>query len=198
MDFNNLVRPYQRHTTRVECVENASEISEEDGIDGVLTNKKGLYLATTNGDCILYLIYDPNKKVVGSVHSGWRGTYGRIIEKTVDIMHEKYGSEMEDILVFICPSIRKCHFEVESDVKEMFEERFSFLEELDNIIINSKENEKYYIDTVGLNNILLTNKGIKKENIYDSNLCSVCNKDIIGSYRIEGPGFTGGTAIIGL
>ena len=196
MDYKKLARPYQRHTDRVECVDNANDILEEDGIDGVLTNKKGISLATTNGDCILYLIYDPKRKVIGSIHSGWRGTYQRIIEKTISIMKEKYNSNPEDILIFICPSIRKCHFEVEDDVKEMFEKRFEFLGDLSKIIMNSKVKGKYYIDTVELNNILLERIGIKKENIYDSKTCSVCNKDLIGSYRVEGLGFTGATAII--
>ena len=196
MDYKNLVRPYQRHTDRVECVDNVSDISEEDGIDGVLTDKKGISLATTNGDCILYLVYDPKRNVIGSIHSGWRGTYARIIEKTIDIMKKEYNSNEEDILIFICPSIRKCHFEVESDVKNMFEERFSFLGDLSNIILKSEVEGKYYIDTVGLNNILLMNKGIRKENIYDSNICSVCNKELVGSYRAEGVNFTGATAII--
>lgn len=196
IDYNNLVRPYQRHTNRVECVDKVTDISEDEGIDGVLTDKKGLSLATTNGDCILYLVYDPKRNVIGSIHSGWRGTYERIIEHTIDLMKEKYGSKEEDILIFICPSIRKCHFEVENDVETLFEERFGFLDNINDIILNSDKEGKFYIDTVKLNNTLLIKKGIKEENIYDSNICSVCNKELIGSYRVEGKAFTAAAAII--
>ena len=33
-------------------------------VDGTITNQKGLTLATTNADCILFLLYDPVKKVI--------------------------------------------------------------------------------------------------------------------------------------
>ena len=196
LNYDNLVRPDQTHTNVVKCVDKFYKTEELKDVDGVLTDKKGISLATTNADCILYLLYDPVRKVVGSIHSGWKGTYLRIIENAIEKMVNTYKSNISDIFVFICPSIRKCHFEVGSDVKDMFEERFKFTGKLDEIIFDGKKEGKYYIDTVHLNNILLMNKGINKNNIIDSGLCSVCNSDIIGSYRVEGKLFTGGTAII--
>lgn len=198
VDYTKLIRPHQTHTDTVKCIECIPSESELEDVDGTLTNEKGYTLATTNADCILYLVYDPIKRVIGSIHSGWRGTHKRIIEKTIDIMQEKYESRVEDIYVFICPSIRECHFEVEKDVKDLFEERFGYLEQINEIILEGNREGKYYIDTVYLNNILLQNKGIKENHIIDSGLCSVCNKNIIGSYRVEGKMYTAGTAVISL
>lgn len=48
----------------------------------------------------------------------------------------------------------------------------------------------------GINNSLLKMKGIPARNIYDSNICSVCNSDVIHSRRVEGPEYGLCSAII--
>ena len=45
--------------------------------------------------------------------------------------------------------------------------------------------DKWHIDTILINRILFKNLGLKEENIIDSGLCSVCNSDIIHSFRVE-------------
>lgn len=198
LDINNLSRPDQQHTDKVKIINKVCTREELKETDGLITNQKNIILATTNADCILYLIYDPKNKVIANVHSGWRGSYQRIVEKAIDKMISEFRSNPEDIIICICPSIRRCCFEVNKDVKEMFQEKFSFIEELDKFIINGYIENKFYIDTVGINNCLLQNKGIKRENIYDSGLCSVCNSDLVHSYRVEKSEFKLATAIISL
>ena len=58
--------------------------------------------------------------------------------------------------------------------------------------------EKWNIDTIEINKILLEKRGIKRDNIIDSGICSVCNCDLIHSFRVEGKGNGLSTAIIGL
>ena len=57
---------------------------------------------------------------------------------------------------------------------------------------------KNIIDTVLNNKILFEKIGIKKENIIDCELCSVCNSDKISSYRVEGKNFKRATLISSL
>lgn len=198
LDAKNITKPNQTHTDNIQTVNRVCKSEELIHTDGVLTNKKDIILTTTNADCILYLIYDPKNKVIGNVHSGWRGSYQRIMEKTIDKMIETYGSKPEDIIICICPSIRKCCFEVDKDVRDMFYDEFSHLKDIDKFILNGYIENKYYIDTVGINNELFLNKGIKKENIIDSGICSVCNNDLIHSYRSEKEEFMLSAAIISL
>ena len=198
LNLENLTLPKQNHTDVVQCIEKVYSYDELDNIDGLITNKENIILATTNADCILYLLYDQKNKVIANVHSGWRGSYQRIIEKTIDKMIENYNTNPGDIIICICPSIRKCCFEVDKDVRDKFYDKFKFLENINNYITSKKENNKFFIDTVGINNNLLINKGIKKENIYDSNICSYCNKEQVHSYRGEGKDFNLATAIISL
>lgn len=204
-DYKNLVKTNQRHTDNVKIIENKIEKDKPDfnkeeynNTDGLITNKKNLILSTTNADCILLIFFDPVKKVIANVHSGWRGTIQRISVKTVEKMKKEFDSKPEDIICLICPSIRKCHFEVENDVKSLFEEEFKDLgkENLDKIIEEKIPNKKWNIDTVLINQIILENEGLKKENIIDSKICSVCNSDIIHSYRAEKQGYGLNTALV--
>lgn len=198
LNSENLTKPNQMHTNNVAIIDKVCTLEELKDTDGVITNKPNIVLATTNADCILYMLYDHKNKVIANVHSGWRGSYQRIIEKTVDKMIKNFNSNPEDIIVCICPSIRRCCFEVSTDVKDMFCEKFSFLKNIDEFIVNGYNENKFYIDTVGINNCLLQAKGIKKENIYDSKICSVCNSDLVHSYRAEKEEFKLSAAIISL
>ena len=74
-----VVRTYQTHTDTVEKIEKVKNIDELKDVDGVVTNKKDIALLTTSADCISFLLYDPVKKAIGSIHSGWKGTLKRII-----------------------------------------------------------------------------------------------------------------------
>ena len=61
-----------------------------------------------------------------------------------------------------------------------------------------KNKEKWNIDTVLINKIILEQADLKKENIIDSGLCSVCNKGLIHSFRAEKQEYGLNTALISL
>lgn len=191
-DYKKIVKTDQEHTRNVAVIDkkinkDKPDINQKEYIDtdGFITNKKNLILATTNADCILFLFFDPVKKVIGNVHSGWRGTLQEISIATVEKMVKEYNCNPKDIMCFICPSIRKCHFEVEQDVMQMFYDKFKNLKQIDEIIEKKNNLNKWSIDTVLINKIILQNKGLKVENIIDSGICSVCNSDLIHSFRVE-------------
>ncbi|MBQ8298623.1 MAG: peptidoglycan editing factor PgeF [Clostridia bacterium] len=206
LKIETLLRPHQKHTDNVVCIHEKKNEDKPDifmdyleNIDGAITDKSGITLATTNADCILLLIYDPVKKVIANVHSGWRGTFAKICEVAVKKMIAEYDSKPEDIVVCICPSIRKCHFEVDMDVKEECEKIFSYTNKLDEIIRVGEVKEgkqKYFIDTVMINKIVLQDLGVKEENIIDSGICSVCCHEKIHSRRADGIDYGLGSAII--
>lgn len=201
LDVETRVKPQQKHTDKVVCIDKLMKTEELLETDGLITNKENICLATTNADCILFLFYDPINRVIANVHSGWRGTFQRIGEKAINLMIEKYNCRPENIEVYISPSIRKCHFEVDEDVKMECEKIFSFTGKLDDFITEGEAKDglkKYFIDTVQINKLLFVEKGIKKENIIDCEICSVCNKDKVRSYRAEGTEFKLATAVISL
>ena len=206
-DYKNIVKTNQEHTDNIKIVKEKINkefmdinLEEYKETDGMITNKRNLMLSTTNADCILFLFLDPDTKTIANVHSGWKGTLQRISAKTVEKMQKEFNCKPENIICCICPSIRKCHFEVDKDVKEMFEKEFKDLQISNSIDIMEKQqtHEKWNIDTVLINKIILEQKGLKPENIIDSGICSVCNSDLIHSYRVEKQGYGLNTALISL
>lgn len=184
IEYNNIVKTNQVHKDTVRKVsykinKDKPDFFEKDyaETDGLITNKKNLAICATNADCIVLMMYDEKKKVIANVHSGWRGTVQKIAAKTVDKMQELYNCNPKDIICCISPSIRKCHFEVDDDVKNIFERNFK------NISKFISKEDKWHIDTVRLNIEMLREKGLNQENIVDSKICTVCNSNWIHSYR---------------
>ena len=201
----HLIKTNQDHTDEVKVVKEKVNLKEPDfnleqyaKTDGLITDQKNMILSTTNADCILLLFFDPVKKVIANAHSGWRGTLQRISIKTVRKMAEEFDCNPKDIICCICPSIRKCHFEVEKEVEEKLKKEFKDIENINEIIEETNPNQKWNIDTVKINQILLQREGLKLENIIDSKICSVCHSDLVHSYRVEKQEYGLNTALIEL
>ena len=205
--YETIVRPDYNHSNNVSIIneidirEDVPELKGKRFIntDALITDKENITIMSTNADCNLILMYDPIKKVIANVHAGWRGTFDRIIENAVNKMVEVYGCNPKDIEVYFCPSIRKCHFEVDEDVKDICKEKFGYTNRLDEIISKGEIKEgkqKYYIDTILINRILLNEVGILEQNIIDCEICSVCSQDMVHSKRAEGFNFGLGAAFI--
>ena len=198
IDSKNIIRPYQTHTSDVKEVNDETGIFNENfiDIDGLMTNKKGKILSLSFADCTPIYLFDKNKKVIGNIHSGWQGTVKKISKKSIKFMKEKFGSNPEDIICVIGPTIRKCHFEVKQDVRDIFYNEFKYMQNIDNIINYNQETDSYFIDTVEINKNLLQEEGILEENIIDSKVCTFRNSKIIHSYRKEGKKTGRNTALI--
>ena len=204
-DYRNCVKPCQEHTKNIRNVKQKLnkgkldfEQEEYKSTDGLITNQHNIVLATTNADCILFIFFDPVKKVIANVHSGWRGTLQKISVKTVNKMKNEYGCKGQDIICCICPSIRKCHFKVHADVQEPYYNEFKDLKGIEDLIVEVSGEDRWAIDTVEINKIILKQAGLKEENIIDSGICSVCHSDLIHSFRVEKEGYGLSTAIIEL
>ena len=201
IDYNHIIRPYQTHTDvvrKVDVVPNTIQIFPQEywEVDGLITDKPNITLSLGYADCTPIFLYDPLKKVIGNIHSGWKGTLQKISKKAVLKMVEEYNSNPSNIICCIGPTIRKCHFEVEVDVQELFYNEFLYTNKINDII--TKKDSKYYIDTVLMNKMILQEAGLQEENIIDSQICTVCNSNIMHSYRVN-KGLAGrNTAIIEL
>ena len=184
VNFGKIIKPIQTHTNVVRVVDESNINDSFQDVDGLITNLK----VTSLADCQGILLYDKNKKVIGNIHSGWKGTLGRIIENAINLMIDTYNSSSSDIEAYITPSILKCCFEVDEDVMMNFKKEFKDIK-IDDLIImgNYKMGiQKYYIDTVLINKRVMMNLGLKEENIILSNTCTKCNKNSMHSHRGDG------------
>lgn len=203
--YINVVKTNQEHTKNVAIVKDKINKDKPDfnlkqywNTDGLITNKENIILSSTNADCILLLFFDPVKNVIANIHSGWKGTLQRISVVAVNKMITEFECNPKDIICCITPSIRQCHFEVDDDIKDLFYNEFHELEGMEKIIKNNPNTNKWNIDTVLINRLILMKQGLKNENIIDSGICSVCNHNLIHSYRVEKEGYKLETALIGL
>lgn len=185
--FQKIIKPIQCHTSNV-CKVDENNLNESfEQVDGLVTNIKGIALVTSLADCQGVLLYDREKEVIGNIHSGWKGTLGRIVPKALSLMEREYGCQMKNIMVYICPSIQACCFEVDEDVKILFEEEFKDIKIEACIRLGEIKSgkQKYFIDTILVQKMLLEKRGILKENITDSSICTKCCFNTFHSYRGE-------------
>ena len=90
--------------------------------DAIVTRAEGLAIGVTAADCGPILFVDPNARVIGAAHAGWKGALTGILESTVDAM-EKLGAERGGIVAAIGPLIRQPSYEVGSEFVERFIEQ---------------------------------------------------------------------------
>lgn len=92
--------------------------------DALATDRRRLLLTVQTADCVPILIVDPRRRVVASIHAGWRGTLARIVEKTVGDLRREYGSRPGHLLAAIGPAIGGCCYEVGPEVAQEFASQF--------------------------------------------------------------------------
>lgn len=157
---------------------------DNDGYDAVITNCKDVVLTGFSADCVLIYFYDPVKKVIGICHSGWRGTVLSIGAKTVERLVSDYGCNKSDILCGIAPAIGKCCFQVDEPVVNEFRNAFTYADKFIEKDINSDGH--YFIDLHSINEEILVNAGILRNNIENSHICTMCNPDMFFTHRLMG------------
>lgn len=149
---------------------------EFENTDGLVTALENVAIITKVADCQSILLYDPVKKIIGNIHSGWKGTLNKIIIKGIDIFINEYNSNPKDIIACINPSLLQCCSEFSMNEYELFSKEFKEF-------LKIKGNDKCIIDLVGINKYLLKSKGVKEENIIISSYCTSCNNKLFHSYR---------------
>jgi YfiH family protein len=87
--------------------------------DAIVTATEGLAIGVTAADCGPILLVDPNARVIGAAHAGWKGALTGIVESTVAAM-EQLGAERGGIVAAIGPLIRQHSYEVGGEFVERF------------------------------------------------------------------------------
>ncbi len=188
---DSFVLAAQTHTTNVHKVTLENMKQELQGVDGLITNVPSLCLVTSYADCVPLYFLDPVHRAIGLSHSGWRGTVGKIGEVTLRKMADEYGTRAEDVIAAIGPSICQDCYEVSEDVINQFREAFGSERWED--LFYQKANKKYQLNLWKANEIILSEAGVRRENIAVTNVCTNCNPDILFSHRAS-KGQRGGLA----
>ena len=158
---NLLITLNQKHSDRVIYFENEKDIKNKLDGDAIVTKIKNVGISILTADCAPILLYDPKKKIIGCVHSGWKGALNGIIKKTV-LKFNELESNNSDLIAVVGPCIKKENYEVGMDLLKKFTDK-----NLENEKFFEKiSNEKYLFDLRGFINNEISHLSIKSiENI---------------------------------
>jgi len=156
--------------------------------DALTTNVPGLLLVIRTADCLPVLLVDGENRAVAAVHSGWRGTEKRILEKAVKAMGEAYGTKPEDMLAALGPCIGPACYEVGPEIRDRFLRAgfpagvFAERGRLPAIQVPNLKG-RYLLDLREANAWLLRELGFKKAHIlFAGPVCTHCEPRLL-SYR---------------
>jgi polyphenol oxidase len=169
---DRLAVPLQCHSNEVFKADLPGEYQK---CDALITNLRNVALAITVADCVPVLLFDPIRHAVGAVHAGWKGTAHSIVERAITKMKEEYGTNPENLLVFVGPSAGSCCYEVGEEVAVMFRKK-----------IVPYGTGKILLDLKEENRRQLQHQGIPAGNIEVNESCTICEKEMFHSYRRDG------------
>lgn len=145
--------------------------------DGVITDCRNVLLTTIHADCLPVCFLDRVHGAVGLAHAGWKGTCQGIAKKTAELMQREFGSNPEQLAVWIGPGIDSCCFEVGKEVYDQFDQCWPYAQEYAQEAVG----DKYYLDLKGMNQRQLTELGVRDIKI--SQHCTACEADLFFSHR---------------
>ncbi|NVB79648.1 MAG: peptidoglycan editing factor PgeF [Kofleriaceae bacterium] len=148
--------------------------------DGLVTDKVGPVLGAFAADCIPLLFAEPEARVIGSAHAGWRGTVNGVAANVVKRMVE-LGARADRIRVALGPSIGPECFEVGPEVVEQFRAAFG---DVPGMVVRGPN--KDHIDLRVATRTVLERAGVTPEHIDTSPPCTKCEPDRFFSYRRDG------------
>lgn len=104
----------------------AAMASTSSSCDALHTDIPHLGLLIKHADCQAAIFYDPIHHAIANVHAGWRGSVQNIYKETIEAMKVAYGSQPQDLLVGISPSLGPNSAEFIHYKKELPEEFHPF------------------------------------------------------------------------
>ncbi len=144
--------------------------------DGLLTTLTGLCLVIRTADCVPVFAFDPQRGVLGAVHSGWRGCRLDIAGKLIMQMQNGCRCAPENIHVFILPAIGAGSYTVDEDVASFFPRH------------TARSSGKILVDLPGSIQTSLLEQGVPGQNITLYRHCTMEENEKFFSHRMGDTG----------
>ena len=110
---------YQIHSPDVVVAAGPWTAEARPRADAIVTTVPGLAIGVSTADCGPVLFADPQARVIGAAHAGWRGALGGVTDQTITAM-EKLGAARERIVAALGPMIRQNNYETGVDLRDRF------------------------------------------------------------------------------
>jgi YfiH family protein len=128
-----------------------------DDVDALVTDQPGVALFATYADCYPIVLWDPEKRVAGLVHAGWRGTRAGVARAAVTFMQDEYGCR--HVRAGIGPGICGLCYEVGEEVASQFDRRFV-----------TPSGDRFLLDLAAANHAQLEDAGVRP--VYEIGICT--------------------------
>ena len=188
VNLENAVLSHQTHQTNILKVtaddkgKGFARPRDYESIDGMITNEADIPLMTFHADCVPLVFFDPINNAIGLAHAGWKGTAYNLAGKMVEAMKQSFGTDPEDLLVGIGPSIRECCFIIRDDVRQVFLKELPYTDR--HIRFVSKNQWQLSLQNINTENLMRA--GVKKSQVVDARICTCCRSNLLFSHRAQG------------
>jgi YfiH family protein len=179
LDSKDLVTAQQIHGTEVIWVDDNHRGLKIPLVDALMyqpaSNAQPLILGILTADCVPLLVYDEEHGTIAAIHSGWKGTLAKIVQKTIAALIAR-GSQPAHLFCVIGPHIRSCCYSVPEERAQRFIEAFGQT----SVIYQSPH---HLLDlSFAVRSQILSFK-IDHSHIIDQGLCTASNVQQFYSYR---------------
>ena len=144
--------------------------------DGLITTDKDIALGILTADCAPIFIFDYQKKIICSLHSGWKGTLSNIIASAIKKIN-KNKINNKKLIAIIGPCLGQQNFEVDKKFKLKFIKKNNYYSKF----FKYKNKGKDYFNLRGILNYQLSVEGISQ--IYNIKKDTYKNSDFFFSHR---------------
>jgi YfiH family protein len=172
---DRLLTAYQIHSPDV-VVAREPFAGERPKADAIVTDRPGIAVGASSADCGPVLFADPQARVIGAAHAGWKGAFTGVLENTVSAM-EGLGARRGNIVAVLGPSISAANYEVGPEF-------------IDRFVAADAGNERYFtasqkpghamFDLNGYTVNRLAAAGVNAGALYR---CTYAEEDLFFSYR---------------
>ncbi|HXG91912.1 MAG TPA: peptidoglycan editing factor PgeF [Blastocatellia bacterium] len=165
----------------IESIEQAR--GPQPNCDAMITKMENVLIAVQTADCLPVLIADTKSGVMAAIHAGWRGTAGRITERTVADLMLAHGVNPRNCIAALGPTACANCYEVGQDVIDIYKKEFGYWKKL---LVNFKEGGKAHLDIRAANRQQLAFCGFTDDRIHVADYCTMHQNELFFSYRREG------------
>lgn len=193
VDIDSLVRMHQVHCADVfdasKRLRERSIAAREKGswrlsshrpeADIAVTDDPAGAVSVRTADCVPILLADRRTGAVAAIHAGWKGTAAGAAIVAVRALTSRYGSNPQDVIAAVGPSIGPCCYEVGPDLVSHFSSH-------PQASVWFTRDAKPRLDLWGATRDQLASEGVPLPQIHVCGLCTFDHPAVFHSYRRDG------------
>lgn len=128
--------------------------------DGIITNRRGIFVAVKTADCGSVFIFDEKNRALGLAHAGWRGALAGVHLNAIEAMGRLYGTGPAELRIALGPMICGGCYRVGNEVADLFPG------------FANKRNGKWFLDIPRYLSHSLIRAGVRQDNIIVPPACT--------------------------